>query len=261
MGISIASYLSVADLPLLERAVASLGTLLGMQATLTEGTSYDDVAAGRYDVALLCGLAYVALVDDRAVPLRPLCAPVYAGPRYRGLAQYASDVIVRKNHPARSLHDLAGATVALNDPLSLSGVGVLGHALVSRRLGWTHFGRLAWTGSHAASAAAVTDGTADVAVVDTHVLDRLPTGLVRRLHVIETLGPSPTQPAVAHARCRPSLAAAIAGGLCSIRDDLELAGVLRAHGYVGFVPVTDATYDPIRAMRHPAHEPPHTVTV
>jgi phosphonate transport system substrate-binding protein len=260
MGVLIASYLSPGDLPLLDRIVTRIGAVLGIRTTLSEGTSYDDVAAGQYDLALLCGLAYVVLVDDEAVPLRPLCAPVYAGGRYRGLAQYASDVVVRHDHPAQSLNDLAGATVGLNDPLSQSGVGVLGHALVSRGLDWTHFGRLLWTGSHAASAAAVSDGSADVAVIDAHVLDRLPAALVRPLRAVETLGPSPTQPVVAHARCRPQVAKAIATGLCSIRDDTGLAGPLQAHGYSGFVSVSDATYDAIRAMRHPEHDPRPSVT-
>jgi hypothetical protein len=43
-----ATYLHPGDLPLLDRVVTRLGALLGIRTTLTEGTSYDDVATADF---------------------------------------------------------------------------------------------------------------------------------------------------------------------------------------------------------------------
>ena len=93
------------------------------------------------------------------------------------------------------------------------------------------------TGSHAASLAAVAAGEADVAAMDSHLHAALGDD---GLEVVERLGPSPSQPLAAG----PSLPRAererITATLAALAPD-ELG--------ITWVPVADADYDPIRAMR------------
>ena len=99
------------------------------------------------------------------------------------------------------------------------------------------FSEVVTTGSHAGSLAAVAAGEADVAAVDSHLHAALGDD---GLTVVERLGPSPSQPLAAG----PSLPAT---------ERERITGTLTGLGPgelgITWVPVDDATYDPIRAMR------------
>jgi phosphonate transport system substrate-binding protein len=206
------------------------------------GRSFSQLTTGEVDMAFLCGLPYVRLAEQ----LDPLVAPVVAGDRYGGRPVYFSDVIVSRESPFQAFTDLRGASWSFNDPDSHSGyLATLARLL---ELGETDefFGRVIDAGWHQVSVELVASGQVDASAVDSHVLavelrDR--PELANRLRVIESFGPSPIQPLVA----RRSLDAGLRQDL---RDILTgLAGDGLGQGLIQrLTPVTDAWYDPIRAM-------------
>src|SRR5260370_3655348 len=78
--------------PVYEFIARHIGERLGCATELVDGDSYDDVAEA--DVAFLCGLPYVRLMERKKPPVELLAAPVLQGARYRGRPICFSDVIV-----------------------------------------------------------------------------------------------------------------------------------------------------------------------
>src|SRR5207237_7976447 len=59
---------------------------------------------GQADLGVVCGLQYVYSIDRGDFPgVELLAAPVMRAPRYMDQPIYFSEVVVRANHPARSL--------------------------------------------------------------------------------------------------------------------------------------------------------------
>ena len=208
--------------PLYEHAAEALG------AELVDGERFADLEDGTLDAAFLCGLPYVGLSGVDA-----LVAPAPGD----GVPEYWSDVVARPGEAAGVLEDFAGRRLAVNEPDSHSGSNVVLAALAERGVQVGRFAEVVETGSHEGSLAAVRDGDADVAAIDSHLLDALGAdGVV----VVERLGPSPSQP--------------LAAGPGLGREERErIRATLTAlpPGQLGltWVQVDDATYDPIRVMR------------
>ena len=227
-----------------------VGERLDLPTELAVGFSYQGLAA-RGDVSFLCGLPYVELRDGGEPGLEPLAAPVLQGERYAGKPVYFSDVIVHRRSRFQSFADLRGCSWAYNEPHSHSGFGVTRHRLA--QLGETagYFGRLVEAGWHERSIDLVRAGDVDASAIDSHVLavamrDR--PCLVRELRVIESLGPSPIQPVVASPHLPESLKADLRNLLVEMADDSGARESLKQGLVERFVPVCDATYDPIRDM-------------
>jgi phosphonate transport system substrate-binding protein len=182
---------------------------------------------GEVELGFLCGLGYVR----QAGSLELLGAPVFRAPRYGGEPVYFSEVVVRADSPWTHLEQLRGARWAYNEPNSQSGYNVM----LSRLAEPFFFGQCLESGSHAASLEMVQNGFADVACIDTTVLEELrPTGL----RTLEVLGPSPIQPLLVSTRVP-----------LDIRRSLRRR-LLQHPGFgpvAGFVEVTDSHYDPIRS--------------
>jgi phosphonate transport system substrate-binding protein len=244
-----ATYLAPNVRPVYEFIASYIGDQLGCATELIVGDSYARVAEA--DVGFLCGLPYVRLVEQPGPPIELLAAPVLRGARYGGRPVYFSDVIVRRDSRFRTFADLRGARWAYNEPNSHSGFGVVHHHLA--RLGETsgYFGRVIKAGWHERSIRLVAAGTADASAIDSQVSAvtlREHPHLVRRLRVIDTLGPSTIQPVVA-ARRLPEL---LKAQLRSLLVDIHRSRASRAafaHGCVEkFVAIKDSDYDDIRAM-------------
>lgn len=206
---------------------------------------------GEVHVGWLCGLPYV----QEAARTRPryelLGAPVMQGDRYGGRPVYFSDLVVRHDHPARSLADLQGATVAINEPNSHSGHGVLRHALAAARMPHGFFGQVVESGAHQRSLALIADGAIDAAAIDSTVLDtelRREPALGRALRPIATFGPSPIPPWVASTGLPPGVRAALREALLALPGDAPGRAAFRRARVLGFAPVDDAWYTPIREM-------------
>jgi ABC-type phosphate/phosphonate transport system substrate-binding protein len=95
---------------------------------------------------------------------------VVATPRYRAegcdRASYRSAIVVRDDHPARTLAQLRGAVAAINGRDSHSGMNALRHAVAPHARDGRFFAGVEVAGAHRASLAAVRARRADVAALD-----------------------------------------------------------------------------------------------
>jgi phosphonate transport system substrate-binding protein len=207
---------------------------------------------GDAQLGVICGLQYVYAVDRGEQPgVELLVAPVMRGERYRGLPIYFSDVIVRRDSPARCLADLRGAAWAYNERTSQSGYNLPRYALAERGETAGFFGRVLESGAHQRSIELVLDGTVDAAAIDTTVLERevrLRPELADRLSLIETLGPSPIPPLVVSRALRASVRTALLRLLIEMHYDPIGMDVLVSADIARFVRVRDLDYNEIRRM-------------
>jgi phosphonate transport system substrate-binding protein len=244
------TFLAPKLLPLYEFIARHIGVRLGLPTELVVGTCYEQLVP-EADIAFVCGLPYVELSRGGEAPVEPLAAPVLQGRRYKGRPIYFSDVIVRRDSPCRCFADLRGRSWVYNEPHSQSGYGITRYHLVCRGETNGYFSRVAEAGWHERAIQMVTAGEVDAAAIDSHVLAvalRDDPELAGLLRVIETLGPSPIQPVVAARRLPARLRKAVRLSLLELNADPAARPHLAQALVAGFVPVTDATYDPIRAM-------------
>jgi phosphonate transport system substrate-binding protein len=174
-----------------------------------------------------------------------------AHPRYGGRPVYFTDVIVRRDSGLASFADLRGRRYAYNDRGSNSGYAVPRDHLL--RLGETrgYFGAVVEAGAHQASIRLVCEGAVDASGIDSTVLE-LETAqhpeIGPALRVVESIGPNPIPPVVVSARLPADAKARLRAAFLAMHDDPEGRAVLAAGLIARFVAVTDADYDPVRAM-------------
>ena len=251
----LASFLADNARPLYERIAAYLAGRLDGPVELLAGVPLEEqhrrLDGGTIDAAFICGLPYSRKHDRPDRPIELLCAPVMAAPRYAGAPVYFTDVVVRRDHPARTFADLRGRVWAYNDAGSHSGYSVVRHHLLA--LGETrgYFGRVVASGAHQRSIQMVLDGTIDASGIDSTVLEietaRRP-ALEADLRTIAVIGPSPIPPVVVARGLDPSRKARLRELFLGMSADPAGRAVLAAGRMAGFVPVRDADYDPIREM-------------
>jgi phosphonate transport system substrate-binding protein len=247
----VASFLAENARPVYARIATYLGDRLGIPAELRAGGPWAELDRGQIDVAFICGLPYSERHDRPGRPVELLCAPVPAAPRYGGRPVYFTDVVVRRDHPARAFADLRGAAWAYNDDGSHSGYNVVRHHLLA--LGETrgYFGRVVASGAHQTSIQMVLDGEVDASGIDSTVLEletaRRP-ALEGVLRTVAAIGPSPVPPVVGARGLEASLRAQLQHAFLTMPADTAGRAILAEARMTGFVPVGDADYDPIRAM-------------
>lgn len=239
----IGTFLAPRLRPLYEHVSDSLGEALGRSAELVDGVEFAQLTDGELDAAFICGLPYVRMRDAGAL-IEALVAPAMGTEE----PVYSSAVVVRAGTRAERLEDMHGRRLAVNEPESHSGHGMVLAALADRGVAEGRFSEVVVTGGHAGSLAAVRSGRVDVAAIDSHVLAVLSAEdppLRRELTVIELLGPSPSQPLTA-------------GPALGLDERVAAREALRELGAFELAPgarmdawpqVDDATYDPIRRMR------------
>lgn len=146
-----------------------LGRRLGQPAVLVQRRTYQELndllARNMMDLAFICTGAYLEASKRREVSL-------LAVPQVNGKTTYRSLVIVPASSPAREFADLRGKVFAFTDPLSNTGY-FCPMSLLSRmnQQPETFFARTIFTYSHDRSIAAVLEGVADGAAVDSLVYE------------------------------------------------------------------------------------------
>ncbi|MFZ5762722.1 MAG: phosphate/phosphite/phosphonate ABC transporter substrate-binding protein [Thermodesulfobacteriota bacterium] len=144
--------------------IAHLQRKTGLPVTLVQRKTYQEVnellARAAVDVGFICTGAYRDAARRQSMELLVV-------PRINGKITYRSLIIAPASGPFQSFADLRGKRFAFTDPLSNSGY----HYPLSllQRLGEkpeTFFSRTFFTYSHDRSIAAVADGLADGAAVD-----------------------------------------------------------------------------------------------
>jgi len=208
----------------------------------------DPFLEGRADLAFVCAPSY-PLLRGAGSPVELLpAAPVFSEPRAAGRPVYFSDVIVAQGHPASRFEELAGSVWAYNDSRSRSGwqnmvarLGEIGHAGGPE----TFFRSLIHSGSHLASLERVAEGAADAAAIDSNTLwpaRRRDPKLAARLRTIESWGPMPIQPVLAHAALGETRRRAIARALLELESDEAVRFALAEFGVARFAAVEEDSY-------------------
>ena len=155
-----------------------------------------------------------------------------ATPRYTAQGcegpTHSSAVIVRRSAPATCLADLNGGRCAINDYASNSGMNLLRHAIAPLAAGRAFFESVQVTGSHAASADAVTRGEADVAAIDCVTwahLQRFRAETTRHLRVLSWTASTPSLPLITSGATRPADIAALRQAIEDVARDPALRDV------------------------------------
>lgn len=212
--------------------------------------AYRGVAEGAFDIAWICGWPYTQLAaGGAAVDL--LAAPVMAGGRYGGRPVYFSDVVVQRDSPFTRFTDLRGASWAYNEPGSQSGYHITRYELARLGEDGSFFGRVVASGAHQRSLAMILAGDVDASAIDSTVLEwelaHAP-GLAEKIRIIATWGPSPSPPLVAATAQSRAALPALRRALLELPASPAGRHLLQSGGLAAFAVVSDADYDPIRAM-------------
>ncbi|MEQ9638928.1 MAG: PhnD/SsuA/transferrin family substrate-binding protein [Alphaproteobacteria bacterium] len=130
--------------------------------------AFDDEPDGETDDAaerLLWQTCGYPLTHDLRGTVQLVATPVYRAEGCEG-TDYRSAIVVREEERGRDLRALGGRIAAVNAMDSQSGMNALRHAAAPHTRDGEFFEQVLLTGTHAASAAAVRDGAADVAAID-----------------------------------------------------------------------------------------------
>ena len=234
-----ATYLAPCNRPLYEHVARECGA-----TDFVVGGDWRDLEHGDIDVAFVCSPPLVWL--EGAV--EAVAAPVLADPRFDGRALYASDVIVPARSGAMRFEDLEGTRWAVNEPSSWSGYWVT----LARARDWGFFREVVEAGFHQSAIRLVAEARVDGAAIDSQVLAfelRAHPELGAKIKVIDSLGPSPSQPVVVRTGLDPEEKTALRRRLFVRRADrlaalrgrlLALSGPeLGHHLFERFAPAPD----------------------
>lgn len=245
------TFLAPSMLSTYEAIAQGVGSRLGMSVEVVVETDYRHCVEDVNDVCFICSLPYVVFERQGLSPAVPVAAPVLIGERYRGRPVYYSDVIVHRDHPAKSFLELRGASWAYNEPMSQSGYGVTRHHLVSLGEVDGFFGSVIEAGFHQTAIEMVRDREVDASAIDSHVLEIAmvedPT-LADDLVIIDSLGPSTIQPIAVTRRFPSELREAIRAALVDLHRDPATRAAL-ARGRIDHITTVRAEdYDDVRRM-------------
>jgi ABC-type phosphate/phosphonate transport system substrate-binding protein len=193
----------------------------------------------------LCGLPYVR-ARDAGRPVEPIAAPV---PHGEHAPRYVASLVTRPGLQATSADDLVGMRIGFNGEDSLSGYVLPVSALAARTPPPPLYDGAIRTGSHASSLRMLASGELDAAAIDSTVLalEAQADPAIAALPVVDRFGPAPIPPVVL-LHGTPALADALRGALLSLGASDEGRAALELGLVDGYVAVTDAGYDPVRAM-------------
>jgi ABC-type phosphate/phosphonate transport system substrate-binding protein len=228
MQLFVASCLSHQQNRLFSALMDLIGAELGWQ---TESAAPEDA-----DIVYRCGLPTGRALEA----FEPWYAPVLAADRYMGLAVYFAGVVVRPGLEPRSWPDLAGTRIAYNEAESFSGHAAIRHELRRRDLPASFF---SWrqSGSHRASLDMVMNGEADLASIDSMVLE-LEGPPPDSLAVFARLGPYPMPPISTSRKFDSKMREEAGLLLASVHDTEGGRRLLDGFGVSHFSRVNDSPY-------------------
>jgi phosphonate transport system substrate-binding protein len=224
LSLRAATYLAPCNRPLYELVAEACGA-----SELVVGRDWRELAAGSVDLAFVCSPPVIWLGGA----VEAVAAPILTDPRFGGKPLYSSEVVVNRDSPFNSLEDLRGSRWAVNEPSSWSGYWVTLHRIGS----WDFFGEVVEAGFHERALQMVASGEIDGAAIDSHVLGvvlRNAPELAGMLRVVETLGPSPSQPVVVRSSLDPTSKEQIRERLLELHDPF-----MREFLVEGFAPAPD----------------------
>lgn len=173
-------------------------------------------------LAQTCGYPLLKTLAGR---VQLVATPRYLAPGCEGPLR-RSAIVVGAQAAARSLAELCGARLALNDPMSDSGMNLLRAAIAPLADARPFFSRVTVTGSHLASAEAVASGEADAAALDAVTyahLQRWRPETARRLRVLEWTALTPGLPLITAMATDPEKLDALRQAFAAAAGDPRLA--------------------------------------
>jgi len=224
------------------------------------GSSYQEinnmVLFGQLDAAVVCTGAFSdpAFAHGARVLLVPQIWP--------GTSYYHALIVVARSSTFRRFHDLAGASIAFTDPLSLTGC-LYPLARVRSSGGDPHhfFGQIRFTHSHDRSLGMVAGGLVQSASVDSAVFREWTGDHPREAQTLRILDQSPDFPAppiVVPASLSPARAEELSRAFVNLSASEAGRRTLAIMGWTGFAK-PDATYlkrlAEVASMMDAAHAP------
>jgi phosphonate transport system substrate-binding protein len=239
-----------------EAVVDYVRRALGRRASLSVETRVSGPTSGgddpfskrEADVGFLCSPSFFWLraLERPPVELLPV-APVFGDRRTPAQPVYFSEIVVRRESPARSFLDLCGSSWVYNDPCSLSGYYNVLKKLAEVDEDERFFGQVCCSGSHLESVGMVCRGEADAAAIDSNVLRiELKTSpeLGEQLRVVESWGPLPIQPVVIRSDLHPELKEHLCSALLALDVNPHVSPTLTGFGLERFTPISYEHYAP-----------------
>jgi phosphonate transport system substrate-binding protein len=227
-----------------EPLCAYLGTRLGQPVQLYLAHSYGDqirrISHGQTDLAYLGPTPYLRARDRYLGGAATDNLEILAGETLDGEPGYHAVVVTLASGPLHTLADLRGQTLALGDPRSFSSHFVPRALLAQAGLTLADLRDYAYLGRHERVALAVVHGDFAAGGLREDVAARY---LDRGLRVIARSALLPPHLVVARPRFDRALANAVRAALIA-PDDRGRAAMGPG---VGFAPVEDARFDPVRA--------------
>ncbi|REG22606.1 phosphonate transport system substrate-binding protein [Archangium gephyra] len=261
-----AAFVSESGVGIYAQLASYLTRKTGIQTEFVSGLAYGTINSmleeGTVHCGFICGLPYVLLHDNPQPAAQLIAAPIMKAARYQGQPKYFSDLIVRKDSPFQSLHDLKGRTYVYNDELSNSGYNLPRYRMLQLGLTKGFFGKVLRSGSHEESIRMVAAGEADASFVDSLVLDydrEKGLGHAQEVRVIESAGPAGICPLVASSKMPAELRDKLQHVLVTMHEDPEGRKLLDEALLDRFSLVEDSNYDDIRSMKEAAEKAGFTV--
>ncbi|MFZ5773892.1 MAG: phosphate/phosphite/phosphonate ABC transporter substrate-binding protein [Thermodesulfobacteriota bacterium] len=216
--------------------IDSLSHRMGTPALLVQRKTYQELndllARNVVDLGFICTGAYKDGARKEAMTLLVV-------PRINGKTTYRALVIVPAGAKTREIADLRGKTFAFTDPLS--NTGYLYPLSLLQTMGQqpeTFFARSIFTYSHDRSLAAVMDGVADGASVDSLVYDfaaRRNPEIAKKIKIIQESEEFGIPPVVVPRAISPQKRAQLKRMLLTLHQDKEGMEALAALGVERFV--------------------------
>ncbi|MFK5927534.1 MAG: phosphate/phosphite/phosphonate ABC transporter substrate-binding protein [Desulfuromusa sp.] len=220
-----------------------LAEKLGRPVLMKQRRTYEEInqllRTDEVSMAFICTGGF--LEGRRTFGLEVLATPIVGG-----VTTYQSYIIVAKGHSAAKISDLRGSVFAFTDPLSLTGciyptakINAMGEKTTN------FFKKTFYTASHDKSIAAVANGVADAAAVDSLIYKALmknPQSVAHKVKVIETSEYFGMPPIVVSSAMSKEEKLAVLKILLGMESDPEGKRVLKALDFNGFTITDPAMY-------------------
>ncbi|NYH18797.1 substrate-binding domain-containing protein [Paraburkholderia bryophila] len=236
------------EINLLDRWSSELGNVCGADVRFVQRNSYREIddllAAGRLDVAWVCGFPYVT---------HPHTMRLMAIPDYGGQPLYRSYLIVpRSDTQTTHITQLRNRVFAFSDPESNSGFLVPTTELIRAGIQPSRFFKKSFfTYAHRKVVDAVTSGLADAGEIDGYVYDTIEKQYPERTRNVRVAWRSPQYgfpPIVGRHTLDDESFVRIQRALVGMKDHPAGQDVLQRLNLDGFVPDNDKVFDGIRRL-------------
>ncbi len=200
---------------------------------------------GEIEIGWICSLPYTRETDSGTAPFELLAAPIRSGKRYEGKPICFSEIIIRSESKAKSMIDLRGMILAYNEPHSFSGYTAIRSRAASMRE-FNLFSKAIEAGSHEKALLMVRTGDADVAAIDSTMLEmelKYNPEIMNELRILDSIGPYPGAPLVIRKSLSPRIKKAIQKSLLNMHQDPAGQLLLKESMLSRFEEICDELYN------------------